>query len=309
MSDLILSQERKKRMFAYYLIVPALFLEIFIHITPMILGVVVSLKNVTINTMADWFNAPFIALKNYTALFQPESVTAQKFFESAAATLKYGVAAKIFHFGLGLWGALLMNREFKGRGFFRTLFMIPYAIPSFISAISWKFMFLKDWGLINFLLVDKFHILSEKPFWLVGDNALWAIVTAQVWRGWSFHYIMILAGLQTISKDLYEAVEIDGGNVFHKFRHVTFQALKPVLTTLLVVNGMRIFNEFETTFVMLSERPPASANVMAVNIYNQAFNNWDFGMSAANSVTWVIMIVAISVVMMKIFMPKQEEKY
>lgn len=309
MSRIVLTQERKKRIFAYYLIVPALFLEIFIHVIPMILGIQVSLKDVTINTMADWFNAPFIGLKNYMSLFSVGSVNAKLFFDSALVTLRYGVLAKIFHFALGLWGALLMNREFKGRGFFRTLFMIPYAIPSFISAISWKFMFLKDWGLINHLLVDKFNLLSQKPFWLVGDNALWAIVTAQVWRGWSFHYIMILAGLQTVSKDLYEAVDIDGGNVFHKFYHVTFQALKPVLTTLLVVNGMRIFNEFETTFVMMSEKPPASANVMAVNIYNQAFNNWDFGMSSANAVSWVVIIVTISIILMKIFMPKQEEKY
>jgi multiple sugar transport system permease protein len=299
-----LDREKSKRMFLYALIMPALMLELFIHIIPLMMSVLVSMKNVNINTLGDWANAPFIGLGNYSRLFQKESSMGDRFLSSALVTLRYGVAAKVLHFGLGLWGALLMHRKFRFRALFRTVFMIPYAIPSFISAISWKFMFQKEWGLINFLLVDKLRLVAEKPFWLVGDNALWAVVTAQVWRGWSFHFIMILAGLQTISPDLYEAVEIDGGNFWHKFRHVTLVGLKPILTTLLVVNGMRIFNEFETTFVMLSERPAPSANVMAVNIYNQAFNNWDFGLSSANAIAWIIMIVAVSLILKRVLTSK-----
>jgi multiple sugar transport system permease protein len=291
---------RDRRLFAYTLIMPALILEVFIHFIPMVMGLLVSIKNVNINTLGQWFEAPFIGLGNYARLLQKDSSMGARFLSSALVSLKYGVTAKVLHFGLGLWGALLMHREFRGRAFFRTIFMIPYAIPSFISAISWKFMFQKEWGLINYILVDKFHLLAEKPFWLVGDNAFWAVVIAQVWRGWSFHFIMILAGLQTISPDLYEAVEIDGGNSWHKFFHVTLVGLKPILVTLLVVNGMRIFNEFETTFVMLSERPAPSANVMSVNIYNQAFNNWDFGLSSANAITWILMILALSLVLKRL---------
>lgn len=301
-----LTQQRNKLRFAYSMMIPALLLELLIHITPLILGVIVSLKAVNVNTLSDWLHAPFVGLNNFKDFLEPGTVMSQKFFSSALVTLKYGVIAKVLHFGLGLWGALLLNRDFKGRGFFRMVFMIPYAIPSFISSISWKFMFQKDWGLINWLLVDKLGLLAEKPFWLVGDNALWAVIIAQVWRGWSFHFIMILAGLQTIPTDLYEAVEIDGGNVWHKFKHVTLVYLQPVLTTLLVVNGMKIFNEFETTFVMLSERPPESANVMSVNIYDQAFNNWNFGVASANALTWVIVIVIASILLNKILMPKED---
>lgn len=307
MRTIVLDQHQKRKRFIYSVIIPALFLELFIHIIPMILGAIVSVKSVNINTLADWLNAPYVWLKNYKTILEPGSVFAKQFWASAGTTLKYGVTAKIFHFGLGMWGALILNREFKGRSIFRTIFMIPYAVPIFISGISWKFMFQKEWGLINHILVDKLQLLAEKPFWLVGDNALWAVVTAQVWRGWSFHFIMILAGLQTVSKDQYEAVEIDGGNVWHKFRHVTLVALKPVLTTLLVVNGMKILNEFETTFVMLSERPPASANVMSVNIYDQAFNNWNFGLASANSLLWVLTIVMVSLILMKVMMPKEDK--
>jgi multiple sugar transport system permease protein len=307
MRAISLNEHQRRRRFIYAVIIPAVLLELLIHIIPMVLGALVSIKAVNINTLANWLNAPFVGFKNYITILKPGSVSAKQFWASAGTTLKYGVIAKFFHFGLGLWGALILNRDFKGRGIFRTIFMIPYAVPIFISGISWRFMFQKEWGLINYILVDKLHLLAEKPFWLVGDNALWAIVTAQVWRGWSFHFIMILAGLQTVPIDLYEAVEIDGGNSWHKFRHVTFVSLKPVLTTLLVVNGMKILNEFETTYVMLSERPPASANVMSVNIFDQAFNNWNFGLASANSLLWVLTIIAISIFLMKVLMPKEDK--
>ena len=166
----------------------------------------------------------------------------------------------------------------------------------------------RDWNPLAalILLVDKLHLFAENPFWLVGDNAIFAIVAAQVWRGWSFHFIMILAGLQTIPTHLYEAATIDGAGPLTKFRVITLPELKPILTTLIVVNGMKIFNEFETTFVMLSENPPASANVMSVNIYKQAFGNFNFGVASANAVTWVLVIFAISLCLNKLLRLKED---
>ncbi|MEK3885708.1 sugar ABC transporter permease [Paenibacillus sp. PL2-23] len=180
------------------------------------------------------------------------------------------------------------------------IFLIPYAIPTFISAISWRFMFLKDWGLINYILVDKLHLLKERPFWLVGDNSLYAIITAQVWRGWSFHFIMILAAMQTIQKDLYEAVDIDGGGKWAKFTQVTYPAIKPVLITLLVVNGLRILNEFETAFVMLGESPSEAANVISLHVYTQAFVNWNFGLGSAIALIWLGVILVLAFLLMKL---------
>ena len=303
---MLLNQKSKKSVFVYGMLIPALILELFIHITPLILGFVVSVKEVNPRTMADWLHAPFAGIQNYKEFLSPGTAMNDIFWSSAWVTLKYGLLAKFFHFLFGFWGALLLNRDFKGRGFFRVIFMLPYAVPSFISAIAWKFMFQKEWGLVNFLLVDKLHLFAENPFWLVGDNAIFAIVAAQVWRGWSFHFIMILAGLQTIPTHLYEAATIDGAGPLTKFRVITLPELKPILTTLIVVNGMKIFNEFETTFVMLSENPPASANVMSVNIYKQAFGNFNFGVASANAVTWVLVIFAISLCLNKLLRLKED---
>ena len=289
-----INQHNRRKIFIYGMIFPALMMELFIHITPLAIGVLVSMKDVGLRTMANWTSASFVGFSNFAKFLKPGNTLNQQFWHSAGVTLKYGVIAKIFHFLLGFWGALLLNRDFKGRGIFRVIFMLPYAVPSFISAIAWKFMFQKEWGLVNYLLVDVLGILSEKPFWLVGDNAIYAVIAAQVWRGWSFHFIMILAGLQTIPSSLYEAATIDGASAFTKFRVITIPELKPILTTLIVVNGMKIFNEFETAFVMLSENPPASVNVMSVNVYKQAFSNFNFGVASANAIIWVAIIFFFS---------------
>ncbi len=303
---MLMKQEQKKNVFIYGMLLPALIMELFIHITPLLLGVVVSVKNVGLRTMGDWIHASFVGADNYLEFLKPGSTMNSQFWTSSGVTLKYGLIAKIFHFLLGFWGALLLNRNFKGRGIFRVIFMLPYAVPSFISAIAWKFMFQKEWGLINYFLVDVVHLISEKPFWLVGDNAIYAVIVAQVWRGWSFHFIMILAGLQTIPTHLYEAATIDGAGPFTQFRVITLPELKPILTTLIVVNGMKIFNEFETTFVMLSENPPASANVMSVNIYKQAFGNFNFGVASANAIIWVVIIFAVSWMLNKLLRLKED---
>ena len=291
--------QRSKLTIVYYLILPAVIMELAIHVIPMLLGLGIAFKDVTQRTILNWINADFIGLNNFILSLDPSRSIGRSFYASIVTTFKYGVSAKILHFALGLWGALLVHRQFKGRAFFRTLFLIPLAIPSFISAISWRFMFLQEWGLINTLLVDHLHLVAERPQWLVGDNALWAIIIAQVWRGWSFHYVMILAALQAIPEELYEAVDIDGGSNLAKFRHVTFPYLKPILKVLLVVNGLRIFNEFETAFVMMGERPPAAADVVSLHVYNQAFINWNFGLASAMAISWVVILAAIAFILAK----------
>ncbi len=284
----------RRRNVVYYLLFPAIIMELLVYVFPSLLSGLISLKQVTQYTIADWIHAPFLWFKNYGILFDFDNPISKAFFSSVATTLKYGLTAKILHFGLGLWAALIVNRAFKGRGFFRTLFMIPYAIPIFISAIAWRFMFLKDWGFINYILVDKLHWLADKPFWLVGANSFWAMVTTQVWRGWSFHYIMILAALQTVPEEIFEAIEIDGGGDFVKFRHGILPFIKPVLITLLVVNGAAILNEFQTAFILLGDSPAQEANVISIHSYTQAFDYWNFGISSAMSITWLIIIVMIS---------------
>ena len=104
---------------------------------------------------------------------------------------------------------------------------------------------------------------------------------------------------ETIPEELYEAVDIDGGSNLAKFWHVTFPYLKPILKVLLVVNGLRIFNEFETAFVMMGERPPAAADVVSLHVYNQAFINWNFGLASAMAISWVFILAIVAFILAK----------
>lgn len=292
-------QESQKKI-PYLLLSPAFVISIIVLIIPMVLGIVIATKSVTQTTILDWFNAEFVGFRNFSRVLNPTEPIGRAFYSSILTTFRYGIISKALHFALGLIGALVVNRKFKGRIFFQTLFLIPLAIPSFISAIAWRFMFLRDWGLVNYLLVDVFKIISERPFWLVGENALAAVITAQVWKGWAFHYLMIFASLKGVPAELYEAVEIDGGGRFLKFWHVTYQHIKPILKVLLVVNGLRILNEFDTVFVMIGQRPPASVNVISVQVYNQAFVNWNFGLASSMGAIWLVLLVVMATVLAKL---------
>lgn len=279
---------------------PAIAAMIFIFALPMVFGIMISMKQVTQTTIIDWLYAPFVGLQYFIRILNPSDPIGMKFYDSIIVTFKFGVIAKFFHFALGLWAALLLMKEFKGRTFFRVLFIVPYAIPGFIAAITWRFLFLKDWGLINIILVDKLKLMSEKVFWLIGDNALYSIIITHVWRGWSFHFLMIYAALQTVQKDLYEAIEIDGGGKLSKFWHVTFPAIKPILTVLLVVNGFRVLNEFETVYVMMGANPPDSANLMSILVYNQAFTNWNFSTGSAMAFTWLVILAIVAFILARL---------
>jgi multiple sugar transport system permease protein len=281
---------------------------VVILVIPMLLGLFIATKSVTQTTVLNWVNASFVGLRNFVRVLNPNDSIGVTFYSSILTTFRYGVLSKFFHFFLGMIGALVVNRKFRGRLFFQTLFLIPLAIPSFISAIAWRFMFLKDWGLVNYLLVDVFRLLQERPFWLVGDNALAAVITAQVWKGWAFHYLMIFASLKGVPQELYESVEMDGGGRFLKFWHVTYQHLKPILKVLLVVNGLRILNEFDTVFVMIGQRPPASVSVISMQVYNQAFVNWNFGIASAMGAVWLVALVTMASVLAKTSGIYQAEK-
>ncbi len=101
--------------------------------------------------------------------------------------------------------SIVLQRKFRGRGFLRTLFLVPYAIPAYAGIITWKFIFQRDTGLLNELLVNNLNVVNDAPFWLIGDNAFWSLVIVSVWQQWPFAFLMTMAGMQGIPpEELYE---------------------------------------------------------------------------------------------------------
>jgi multiple sugar transport system permease protein len=202
--------------------------ELLIHIVPLLAGVGISFLKLTQFYIRDWTQAPWAGLNNYKLALQLRSPIGRDILHSFEVTVAFTVLVVVFAWALGMLGALIVNSEFRGHRWFRTLFLIPYAMPVYVAVIGWSFMLDRDNGALNTLLVDDLHLTHGRPFWLLGSNAFWSIVMTTVWRLWPFAFLMTLAGMQSIPKELYEAAAVDGAGPLRQWRSITLPLLAPV---------------------------------------------------------------------------------
>jgi multiple sugar transport system permease protein len=279
----------------YLLILPALLFELLVHVFPMLVGVGVSFLELTQFYVRNWSAAPFVGLENFRAGLDPTGPIGSALAHSFVITVVYTALVVGGSWLLGIAAALLVNGEFRGRRWFRALFLVPYALPAYVAVIAWSFMLQRETGAINTLLVDDLGLLDERPFWLLGDNAFWSVVMTSLWRSWPFAFLMLLAGLQTIPGDLYEAASIDGASRWRQFRSITLPLLRPVNLVLLLVLFLWTFNEFNTPYVLFGQAPPESADLLSLHIYVNSFVDWNFGLGAAMSTLLLLFLLVVSV--------------
>jgi len=266
----------KKRL-PYLLIVPAVCFELMVHIIPLIAGVGISFLGLTQFFIRNWTNAPVVGTKNYSIALDFGSPIGHGLLHSFLITAGFTVLVIGIAWGMGLAGALLVNAEFRGRNWFRTLFLVPYALPVYVAVIAWSFMLDRDNGSLNTLLVNTLHVTDHRPFWLIGTNAFWSIVMTTVWRLWPFAFLMILAGLQNIPSETYEAAELDGAGRIRKVRYITLPLLAPVTGVLIIIMFLWTFNEFNTAYVLFGQAPPPSADLLSLHIYVNSFVDLNLG--------------------------------
>ena len=293
-----------KRLVPYLFIAPAVIFELLIHIIPMLVGIAISLIGLTLFYIHYWTQAPFIGLQNYKVALNFSGASGSALLHSFLITVGYTILVVGGAWVLGMVAALLMNGNFRGRGLFRTLFLIPFALPAYIEVITWRFMLQKDNGAINALL-SGLHV-ANPPFWLVGTNAFWSMVMTAIWRSWPFAFLFLLAGLQTIPGDMYEAASLDGASKWRQFLAITLPMLKPVNVVLLLVTFLWTFNDFNTPFVLFGAAPPPAADLLSLHIYVNSFINWNFGLGSAMSVLLLIFLFIVSVIYLGIFQARGE---
>lgn len=288
-----------KRLVPYLFISPAVVLELLIHILPMLIGIAISLIGLTLFYVHYWTQAPFVGLQNYAIALNFAGSSGSALLHSFLITLAYTVLVVGISWMLGMAAALLLNGNLRGRTWFRTLFLIPYALPAYIVIITWSFMLQKNNGAINALL-SALHV-SNPPFWLVGTNAFWSMVMTAIWRTWPFAFLFLLAGLQSIPADMYEAASLDGASKWRQFLAITLPSLKPVNVVLLIVTFLWTFNDFNTPYVLFGQSPPPSADLLSLHIYVNSFVNWNFGLGAAMSVLLLLFLFIVTLVYLRIF--------
>jgi multiple sugar transport system permease protein len=280
----------------YAFLLPALVMELLVHLVPMAVGVWISFRELTQFFIRRWSEAPFVGLENYRVVLDWSGPTGADLVHSLFVTIVYTVCSVGLSWLFGFTAGVLLQKRFRGRNVLRTMFLTPYALPAYAAVITWSFLLQRDQGMLNHILVDQLHLVDERPFWLIGDNSLWSLIMVAVWRTWPFALLCITAGLQAIPPDLYEASAMDGAGFLRQVREVTLPMLAPVNRVLILVLVLWSFNDFSTPFVLFGGSAPRPAELISIHIYESSFITWNFGLGSAMSVLLLLFLFVVTVV-------------
>lgn len=262
---------------------PGLALLLCLVVAPFAVGGWISFLDLDETTLRDWIRAPFLGTENYLESLRTAGLLHSLWVSTAFSVLTTAIAAPI-----GLLAALTVQGRFRGRGFVRSLYLVPYVIPGFVTGLLWRFM-LQPSGAVNQVLETLG--LGGETNWLIGQNAFWSIVFVDVWASWAFIYLMALAGLQTIPTELYEAAEVDGAGFLLKLRHVVLPQLRGVLSLALLLSTLHHFNNFTLPYVIFGAPAPDSVNLLPINVFTTSFQQFRFGLGAAMSVLTLLILL------------------
>ncbi|WP_431995850.1 carbohydrate ABC transporter permease [Streptomyces griseoflavus] len=278
----------------YLLLLPALLLELLVHLVPMVIGIVMSFKELTQFHIRDWGTAPWTGLDNYAVSVDFDAPVGRALLHSFGVTLAFTLLSVGLCWLIGTAAAVFMQDTFRGRGLLRALFLVPYALPVYAAVITWVFMFQHDNGLVNHVLHDQLGITDKPSFWLIGDNSFIALLTVSVWKGWPFAFLIVMAGLQNIPRELYEAAALDGAGMLQQVRRITLPSLRPVNQVLVLVLFLWTFNDFNTPYVLFGRTAPEAADLISVHIYQASFVTWNFGTGSAMSVLLLLFLLVVT---------------
>ena len=273
------------RLMPYALLAPALFVVTIVVFVPMLEALYTSLFDLVL-----WKpNAVrFVGLGNYVKLL------ADPVFWVAFGNTAIWIGLTVpLQMGLGLVTALLLNREFPWRGLARALIIIPWALPSVVIALMWRWIYDPNTGVLNDMLLHLQVIQSAIP-WLADPNvALYAVIATLTWQGFPFFAVMILAGLHGIPRSQYEAAAIDGATPWRQFAHITLPGIAPVLATAGLLRVIWVANSMDVIFVMTGGGPGYATHTLPLYAFIRARQNLDFGYGSAIAVTFTIVLGAL----------------
>ncbi|HEU5432302.1 MAG TPA: sugar ABC transporter permease [Thermomicrobiales bacterium] len=249
---------RARERFAWLLILPSLLIVLVVAVYPLINTFYLSLTNKRLGSIRP---VRFVGLENYQTLFSDPLWNS-----SLWHTIVFTIFSVGFETIIGMAIALIINSNFRGRGFVRASMLVPWAIPTVVSATMWQWMYHDVFGVVNDLLVYRLHILPSKVAWMANPaTALPAIIAVDVWKTTPFMALLLLAGLQLIPGDIYEASRVDGANKWQQFWQITLPLLRPALLVALIFRTLDAFRVFDVIFVMKVYAP----ETMTVAVYTR----------------------------------------
>ncbi|HHS50136.1 MAG TPA: sugar ABC transporter permease [candidate division Zixibacteria bacterium] len=278
---------KSNRRFAYLMLLPAGLVVAAVVLYPFIYNFIISLSNMSMTNFHDW---RIIGFGQYVKVF-----TEKLFYSVFAKTIVWTVVNVLFHVTIGVFLAMLLNRTLPGKGIFRTLLIIPWAMPQYIAALTWRGMFNYQYGAIN-LIITQYLAMSPVEWLRSPFEAFTACILTNIWFGFPFMMIIALGGLQSIDKSLYEAAEVDGASQWRQFWTITVPLLRPVMVPAIVLGTIWTFNNLNVMWLVSNGGEPAdSTHILVSYVYKAAFNLYRYGYAAAFSVVIFVILLIFSI--------------
>jgi trehalose/maltose transport system permease protein len=283
-----LSLIRSQTRLAWLMLIPTLVVVAFVALYPLLQTIYLSFTN---TRLASGRAPAFVGFDNYVRLI----TTDVQFRNSIFITVEFTLLTVVLEFVLGMIFALVINSNFKGRGMMRAAMLVPWAIPTVISAQMWKWMFQDNFGVINDFLRDKLHLINSNIAWLSQSNtSIPSIAAIDIWKTTPFVALLLLAGLQVIPTDVYEAATVDGANPIQQFFRITLPLLRPAILVTLIFRTLDALRVFDVFYVAFGARP----DTQTMAIYNQqtlvAFSRLGYGSTISMGIFVVIAIFVIA---------------
>lgn len=271
---------------AYVFLLPGLLAILLVVFFPFLFNVAISLSNFSLRTFRSW---EIIGFQHFLVVLSDPAV-----YAILGKTILWTAVNVTFHVGIGLALALLLDQTLPARPFFRTLLIVPWAVPQYISALTWRNLFHQEYGPIN-LSLEKFFGLSPVQWLSSPWEAFSACVLTNVWLGFPFMMVVALGGLQAIPKTLYEAARVDGANAWQRFTKITLPLLRPVIAPAAILGAVWTFNNLNVIWLVSNGGEPADqTHILVSYVYKAAFNQYRYAYGAALSLLIFLTLSAVT---------------
>jgi len=267
----------RTRLFITFLLAPALFVILAVVLFPFLFNVILSFSNANLYHIRDW---RLIGFAQYASVFRQTL-----FWSILLKTALWTVVNIVFHVAIGVFLAIVLHQKFiRGKSAWRVALILPWALPQYISALTWRGMFNYEYGAVNLLITKYVHLSPVQ--WLTSPfEALLAVIITNIWLGFPFMMVIALGGLQSIPDELYEAADVDGASKWFQFWNITAPLLRPVMIPAITLGTVWTFNNINVVWLVSNMGEPAdSTHILVSYVYKAAFNMYRFGWAAALSV-------------------------
>lgn len=282
----------KKKIAPYLYVMSVLILLLIMYGYPLIKSIIMSLQDYKLTSSG---SAPFNDFANFKKMFSDTD-----FLLLLKNSLIYVIISVAAQFVLGLILALCLKTKFRGRGIYQSIVFLPWAFSSFVVGLMFRWSFNGEYGVVNDILM-KMGIIKENVAWLGTPGlSLAVVIIAMIWMGIPFFGIMILAALQSVPDDIYEAADIDGCGMFRKFFSLTLPYIKPTIIMTVLLRTIWIFNSFDLIVIITGGGPVNYSQTLPSYMYSKAFASYDFGLASAFGVLLIVILGIYAVLFLKL---------